>query len=201
MEKGRDILEKAKWAANPENGTRGKKIGRQTETLEFSLIVPQIPFLTETAEILKQDWEQIGVKLNLIIMSPEDVANEAVKTRNYQMILFGNILRSNPDIFSFWHSSERFYPGLNLSLYSNKKVDTLLESLRKNSDKDSRNKQLSEIQKLIAGDHPAIFLYSPTYLYAAPAGLGGFEETVINTSSDRFNNISNWYLETKRVFK
>lgn len=201
LEKAKDILEKAGWLVNQETGAREKKIGRQTETLEFSLIVPQIPFLAKTAEIIKAEWKQIGVKLNLIIMNPADIANEVIKTRNYQMILFGNILRDNPDIFSFWHSSERFYPGLNLSLYGNKKVDTLLESLRKNPDKDSRNKQLAEIQKLIVNDQPAIFLYSPTYLYAAPAGLGGFEETAINTPADRFENINDWYLATKRVFK
>ena len=165
------------------------------------MIVPQIPFLVETIDILKNEWVNIGVKLNPIILSPSDITNEVIKTRNYQMILFGNILKNNPDVFSFWHSSERFYPGLNLSLYDNKKVDTLLESIRRNSDEESRKGDLSKLQKLISDDQPAIFLYSPIYLYVGPKNFGGFEEKIINTPSHRFENIHKWYLETTRAFR
>lgn len=201
LEKARALLEKDKWLLNPETGIREKKTGKQNETLEFSLVVPQISFLTETADILKEDWGKIGTKLNLIILNPADIVNEVIKTRNYQMIIFGNVLRNNPDIFSFWHSSERFYPGLNLALYANKKVDALLESARKNSDEASRNKDLSEIQKIISKDKPAIFLYSPIYLYVAPKEFGGFEEKIITVPSDRFRDINKWYSKTNRVLK
>ena len=117
------------------------------------------------------------------------------------MILFGNILKQNPDLFSFWHSSERFYPGLNLSLYENKKVDALLEQVRKESDSVKRATALSQIQRMISEDMPAIFLYSPKYLYAAPSHFGGFDEPMISVPSDRFRNVNKWYLETTRVFQ
>jgi len=201
IEKANDLLNKSGWAMNEKTGIREKKIGKQTETLEYSIIVPQIPFLTETADLLKEDWGKIGVKLNLVILNPTDVSNEVIKTRNYQMIIFGNILRKDPDIFSFWHSSEKFYPGLNLSLYDNKKVDALLESIRKNLDENSRKNQLSQLEKLISDDQPGIFLYSPTYLYVAPKDFGGFEEKIINTPSNRFQSVNQWYLKTTRVFK
>ncbi len=201
IEKANGILDAAKWNINKNTEIREKQIGRGLETLEFNIVVPQISFLVDTIEILKEDWRRIGVKINPIILSPADVVNEVVKTRNYQMMLFGNILRGNSDVFSFWHSSERFYPGLNLSLYENKKVDTLLESARKNLDEVSRFEDLSELQKLIIKDQPAIFLYSPLYLYAAPKELGGFEESSIVTPSDRFKHINKWYLETERIFK
>ncbi len=201
LKKAGDLLEKTGWKINALTEAREKKIGKQIEALELSIIVPQIPFLLETINIIKEDWDKIGIKLNPIILNPTDIANEVIKTRNYQMIIFGNILRNNPDIFSFWHSSERFYPGLNLSLYENKKVDSLLESIRKNSDETSRNKDLSELQKIIGADQPAIFLYSPTYIYIAPKNFGGFEEATITTPAERFINVSKWYLETTRVFR
>lgn len=201
LEKASKLLDESKWKLNSETNIREKKIGKQIEALEYSIIVPQIPFLVETIDILKKDWEEIGVKLNPIVLSPGDIANEVLGTRNYQMIIFGNVLRNNPDVFSFWHSSERFYPGLNLSLYNNKKVDALLESIRKNQDKESRKEDLAKLQKLISADQPAIFLYSPTYLYVAPKDFGGFEEKIIATPSDRFENVNKWYLETTRVFK
>lgn len=201
IEKAKEILDKANWIPDKETGIRSKKIGKKTESLEYSIVVPQIPFLMETADILKEDWKEIGVRLNPIIINPNDIINEVVKTRNYQMIIFGNVLKNNPDIFSFWHSSERFYPGLNLALYNNKKSDALLEAIRKNFDDQSRKEDLAKLQKLIANDQPAIFLYSPTYLYVTQKDFGGFDDPIINTPSDRFENINQWYLDTKRVFK
>jgi len=60
---------------------------------------------------------------------------------------------------------------------------------------------LAELQEIIAEDRPAIFLYSPLYLYAAPKDFGGFEKQMISVPSDRFRNAHKWYLETERVFE
>lgn len=196
--KAGEILEKGGWKMN-DLGIR-EKSGKQVATLKFSMVVPQVQTLVDAANILKQDLKNIGININLSVLNPNDISNEIIKTRNYQMILFGNILKQNPDLFSFWHSSEKFYPGLNLSLYENKKVDALLESIRKNPDAEQRAKSLSDMQKLIAADMPALFLYSPTYLYVAPSHFGGFDAKTISVPSDRFQNVNMWYLKTTRVF-
>lgn len=200
LDKANELLDKDQWVRGSD-GIREKKSGKATLRLEFDLIVPQITFLMETANLIKEGWQNIGVKLNPIILNPSDVVTEVIKTRDYQMILFGNILKLNPDVFSFWHSSERFYPGLNLSLYSNKKVDGLLEAIRKNFDEASRKEQIQQLESLIIEDQPAIFLFSPTYLYVGPKTLGGFPEKILTTPSSRFENINQWYLNTARVFK
>ncbi|MDP3729164.1 MAG: peptide ABC transporter substrate-binding protein [bacterium] len=201
IEKAQQLLDDAKWKINPETNIREKIIGKQLHTLSFSIIIPQISFLTDTVAIIKEDWAKIGVQLNQIFLNPTDVTNEVIKTRNYEMLIFGNVLKNNPDIFSFWHSSERFYPGLNLALYDNKKVDALLESIRKNPNAESRIKDLATLQKTISADTPALFLYSPTYLYVAPKNFGGFKERSMTTPADRFAGVENWYRNTKRVFK
>jgi peptide/nickel transport system substrate-binding protein len=193
-------LNKAGWKLG-DDGIRTKTVNKVVQRLSFEIVVPQIPFLVNTANLLKAQWEKVGIELTPIVLTPQDVANNAIKTRSYQMLLFGNILRGNPDIFSFWHSSQRFSPGLNLSLYENKSVDALLESLRKDSKKESRQQSLAKIQKSIADDQPAIFLYSPTYLYAGPKDLGGFGAPFITSPAERLRNIESWYLETTRVFK
>lgn len=199
--KAAELLEKSGWKLNEKNGVREKKIGKTLEALEFSIVVPQIPFLTETIEIISKEMNKIGIKLNLIVLNPSDILQEVIKTRNYQLIAFGNTLKNNADLFSFWHSSERFYPGLNLSLYENNNADKLIEAVRKNFNEEARNEDLSKLQKLIIEDLPAIFLYSPLYLYVAPKDLKGFEEKIISTPADRFQNINRWYLETVRVFQ
>ncbi len=207
LEKANQILDNLGWQLN-DGGIREKKIKKESERLEFNLIVPQIPFLIETADLIKEDWSKIGVKLNLIIRSTAEINDEAIKNRDYEMLIFGNIFRNNdvPDLSSFWHSSERFYPGFNLALYENKTADSLIESIRKNLNERNRGRDLAALQSLIIRDMPAIFLYSPDYFYIAKTSLKGFDDLeqsrrIISLSSDRFKNIEKWYIKTARVFK
>src|SRR3989344_1418633 len=205
QEKTKELLENNGWKMNSE-GTRemtvqktsqkGKKKETEIIRLEFTLVVPQAPsFLGEAAKLIQEDWAKIGVKLNLNIMPIANINEEIIKTRNYQMLLFGNIFSSedNPDLFSFWHSSERFYPGLNLALYENKKADILIESIRRNLNFEKRQKDLSDLQEVIIDDVPAAFLFSPFYLYIASPQLKGFEPNIISQPSDRFKDAEKWY--------
>ena len=117
------------------------------------------------------------------------------------MLLFGEILTLDPDPFSLWHSSQKRDPGLNLALYDNKSVDTLLEDARKTLNPTDRFSKYNEFQKLVIEDIPAIFLYSPQYLYAHNKKVRGFQNEIIATPSDHFSLIEKWYIETNRNFK
>ncbi len=201
LEKAQEILENNGWKIGSD-GIREKQYGRGKLKLDFEIVVPQIKFLIDTVDIIKNDWAKIGVKLLPIIITPQEINDRVIKTRNYQIIIFGNILKNNPDIFAFWHSSERFYPGLNLAVYENKTVDKLLENIRKDDDIESRHKNLLKLQSTIYSDIPAIFLFSPRYLYITSKNLSGFSTTTTPTTpSDRFTAIENWYLKTQRIFK
>lgn len=200
LKKAAQLLDKAGWTINEEN-VRIKNNKKEQLRLEFDIIVPEIPFLTKTVELIKEDWARIGIVLNPIILNTNDISNNVIKTRNYQMLVFGNILKKNPDIFSFWHSSERFYPGRNLALYEDKQVDRLLSSIRQDFNNHSRNKKLSQLQQIINDDKPAIFLYSPNYLYIAPKNLKGFYSYFITTPAQRFEKINQWHLRTYRKFQ
>lgn len=200
LDRATSTLEKAGWKLE-EDGIRAKIINKNKVRLEFDLIVPEAKFLIETAKILKEDWQKAGVNINPIILKTSDVIETAIKPRNYQMVIFGNTLNNNPDVFSFWHSSQRFEPGLNLALYSDKSADNLLESIRQNLNEDSRLEDLSKFQKIINDAKPAVFLYSPKYLYAAPKDLGGFSAESIAAPANRFEEVNGWYLKTARVFK
>lgn len=202
LDKAGSVLEADGFKMNAE-GIREKNINGQSQKLEFNLVVPQIPFLVKTANLIKDDWLKVGVKLNLDIRSVQEVNDEIIKTRNYQMITFGNIFENvdSPDLYSFWHSAERFYPGLNLALYENKTVDALIEAIRKDPNDTRRQAELSNLQSLIAQDYPAVFLFSPHYLYVAKNYLEGFDDEFISSASQRFQNIEKWYVKTARVFK
>lgn len=201
LESANQILDDDGWNINSSTSIRQKKIKKTAVDLEFTLTVPQVSFLVDTAKELQAEWQKIGIKVDVNLVSPEQTTNDVIKNRNYQAILFGNVLNPTADLFAFWHSSQRFYPGLNLSLYNNAKADRLIMDIRQNPDASLRGEKLSDIQNLILNDHPAIFLYSPYYLYFARKDLLGVNPGPIDEPAGRFQNVSEWYLKTARVLK
>ena len=71
---------------------------------------------------------------------------------------------------------------------------------RKTNDPDERGKLYKAFQEYIKEDIPAVFLYSPSYTYVQNNKVKGFNIKSIIIPSDRFNNLSDWYLKTKRQF-
>ncbi|PIR88608.1 MAG: hypothetical protein COU09_01335 [Candidatus Harrisonbacteria bacterium CG10_big_fil_rev_8_21_14_0_10_44_23] len=197
LREAKKVLGDAGWETNKDTGLREK----DGEVLDFDLIVPNIDFLVESAQILQKQVKEIGVNFSPIVLEPEDVNEEIIKTRNYQILLFGNVLRENSDIYSFWHSNQRFYPGLNLSLYSNPEVDEALGVSRTVFDQEERAAALNLIQSKIRSGLPAIFLYSPNYIYASRPETKGIEGTLLPSPADHLEEAAAWYFETTRSFK
>lgn len=171
------------------------------EKLSLTLTVPDIAFLKKTAEEIKNEWGQIGLALEIKTVSPENFYEEVLADRNYELLLFGNVYGANPDLFSFWHSSEKFHPGLNLSLFDNSTVDKLIEETRTMTSPAGRINNLARAQATIEDEQPAIFLASSEFIYLAEKSLTGPAGDFIPLPSARFKNISDWYVKTARVFK
>ncbi|HCM52804.1 TPA: hypothetical protein DIS57_02515 [Candidatus Wolfebacteria bacterium] len=195
-EKASAILEEYGWRMT-DSGIREK----DGERLEFILTVYPTPFLEQTAEILKKQWKVVGIDVQVHIASAHNFNSEVIKPRNYELLLFGNNYGKNLDPYSFWHSSQKLAPGLNLSVYSNKDVDKFIDVVRTDFDPARRAIGMGQIEPVIMEDKPAVFLYSPYYLYVSNKSLKGFDVPSIGTPSERFTLIDTWYIKTVRTFK
>ncbi|MBU1165137.1 hypothetical protein KKA15_06295 [Patescibacteria group bacterium] len=169
--------------------------------LQITLTTVDQPENLKAAELIANFWQQVGVTTNLNIVEGARVSREVIKPRNYEALLFGIIAGADPDPFPFWHSSQNQDPGLNLANYANRKVDTLLEEARKSTDAQKRQESYSEFQNIIISEIPAIFLFNPTYTYVLDKDIKGIDISRIVIPSDRFNNIEEWYIKTKRKYK
>jgi len=116
-------------------------------------------------------------------------------------LLVGEVLGLIPDPFPFWHSSQKKDPGLNLADYENKDVDTLLEEARRSLSEAERKEKLERFQNLLIDDAPAVFLYTQNYLYLISKEINGFDVKRISDLSQRFSEIEEWYIKTKRVWQ
>ncbi|MBZ9569670.1 hypothetical protein KJA16_01990 [Patescibacteria group bacterium] len=171
--------------------------------LSFSLVTVDQAFLIEIANLLKEQWQALGVEIEIKIKASENstLEREIIKPRDYQSFLFGQVLGSIPDPFPFWHSSQKKDPGLNLALYENKIVDKLLEEGRKIQDSKERSKIYEEFQNILIADAPVVFLYNPNYNYFVSKEVKGINTKIIIDPSKRFSGITNWYIKTQRVWK
>lgn len=166
---------------------------------EFILTTSDWPELVQVAQLLKEQWQKVGIKTEIQIIPANEIQQNYIQPREYEALLFGEILGPEPDPFAFWHSSQINAPGLNLSLYSDKKVDKLLEEARQSPDQKTRQAKFKEFQEIIAKDIPAIFLYSPDYLYGVNKKIKGIELTKIHLPSKRFSQVNQWYIKTKKA--
>ena len=201
LEHAQNILEENGWKDTDEDGIRQKTINDEDTKLEINLVASDWPEFEQTAEILKEQWGKIGAQVNLEIIESIDIQQEYLRPRNYQALLFGEVLGADPDPFAFWHSTQKKDPGLNVAFYENKEVDKLLEDARQTIEQEKRTEKYAEFQKILIEDVPAVFLYSPTYLYPVNKKIKGIEIEKLAQPSFRFSQIENWYINTKRVWK
>ncbi len=183
------------------DGLRAKTVQKTSVPLVVNLTVPQVGFLAATARDLAAAWQKIGITANIASSSPDTLANDTIKNRDYEALLFGNVLGPSSDLYAFWDSSQRFSPGLNLSIYANKKVDALVESARAELGVATRTTEFASAEAAIAADHPAVFLYSPAYLLVTGKNLQGVAPGFVPGPSDIFRQAPAWYLNTARVLK
>jgi len=169
--------------------------------LSFSLTTVNQPALVEVATILKEQWKELGAEIEIKTFDIATLEREILRKRQFDALLFGEVLGQLPDLFPFWHSSQKGELGLNLSNYENKKVDEFLETARKSLDETERKKNLEEFQELIIEDAPAIFLYNPDYRYLVSKEIKGVKEGVLTDPSKRFSGIEAWYIKTRRIWK
>jgi peptide/nickel transport system substrate-binding protein len=202
LTEARAVLEKAGWVQNAANiYEKTDKKKKKVALLQFSIAMPDVPELRKAGELMKKDWEALGASVTLKIFEPSTFAVEVLSPRKFDALFYGQINGRVPDPFAYWHSSQRNAPGLNVSLYANKNVDKLLEDARKESDLVARTLLLDKFTAEIRSDTPAIFVYSPDFLYATGANVRGIETGLITTESERFLDVMNWYIQSERVWK
>ncbi|MFA6324855.1 MAG: ABC transporter substrate-binding protein [Candidatus Paceibacterota bacterium] len=204
LNKAKEILNKDGWKIGSSGfleKTTIEKKKKTIETLEFSISTGNNSEISKAAELIKKDLELIGINVEVKTFEIGNLNQSVIRPRKYDALLFGQIINHESDLFAFWHSSQRKDPGLNVSMYTNPKVDKILEDASITIDEKSRIEKYAQFENEINKDMPAIFLYSPNFIYVISKNLKGVSMDHITSSSDRFLNSYLWYSETENVWK
>ena len=178
----------------------GEYLKKKDQELKITITTVEQTDNLKTASLLKEFWNSIGINVDIQTVPKDQIERDVIDQRNYQILLYGEMIGYDPDLFPFWHSSQKDAPGVNLANYVNRKADQLLEEARLTSDLKIRSQKYEEFQNILIDDLPAIFLYSPTYTYPLSKKIKGFNLQNIANPFDRFINIENWYMKTKKQF-
>jgi peptide/nickel transport system substrate-binding protein len=202
LEKASSTLAKAGWVKNASTTIWEKKKDKKTTIqLAVSISTLNAPDLTKTAEIIKQDWEKLGAKVEIKQFELGDLQQNIIRPRKFDALLYGEVIGRDMDFYAFWHSSQRNDPGLNVAMYTNSTVDKLLDDARKTLDTASRIEKYKKFEAEVIKDIPAVFLYTPDFIYITPNKIKNNELGIITLPFERFMNINNWYIETNKLWK
>lgn len=221
IEEARLILDKAGWKVGSDGiRTKGgttlksvtKKVRSKTVTqivkstiptsrLSFSLTTGDTPELKQATILIKDQLERVGVEVDINKVYETGQLNQLIRARSYEALFFGQVVNHESDLYSFWHSSQKTDPGLNIAMYSNKKVDTILESIQKTLNSEDRTSKYEELMKEFNLNIPAIIIYSPKYLYVTSPEINNLSLINITVPSDRFASIYTWSADTDKVWK
>ncbi len=173
----------------------------------FKLVVPKIDHLEKTSDAVIKAWNKIGITNIEVVNADTQTLKNILKTGGYDAIIFEIAPKNTDDFFPFWHSSERGYPGKNISFYKNTKVDALIGMLKEESGAENRKEIGQLIEMYINQDSTALFLYSLPYTYIVKSDMDGipffseyWKERLLNPS-ERFNGISEWFVTKARILK
>lgn len=200
IEDARALLEKNGWKSGAD-GVLEKKQKTNTTRLAFSIATGDTPELKRAAELIKQDFEALGASIELKVFDIGNLNQSVIRPRKYDALFFGEVVSHESDLFAFWHSSQRNDPGLNIAMYTSARSDKLLEESLTEFAREDRIVMYQKFEAEVAKDKPAIFVYSPKFIYAINKRLGGFDFSNVSIPSDRLGKIKDWYVETEGIWK
>ena len=201
ISEAKEILLNAGWKPNPETGVLEKKSGSSNISLSFSLSTGDAPELRQVAEELVAAWQKLGADVRIQVSETGDLNQNVIRPRNFDALLFGEVVSRDTDLYPFWHSSQRQDPGLNIALYANGRADKLLEEARQLRDTEKVEASYMAFRDEIKNDVPAIFLYTPSFLYVVPEKVSAIKLGALTLPQDRFLSVRDWYIETDKIWK
>jgi peptide/nickel transport system substrate-binding protein len=197
-------LGKAGWRLG-EDGYFQKTVtenGKQvTKVLQFSISTGNAPELARSAAIISENLNEAGMKVDVRTFESGNLNQSVIRPRKYEALFFGQIIQNDTDLYAFWHSSQRLDPGLNVSLYTSTKVDKILEDMFVTRTESERAKKFQEFEAEIEKDMPAVFVYSPSFIYIVDSRIKGLTMENITSPSGRFANAHLWYISTDNIWR
>jgi peptide/nickel transport system substrate-binding protein len=116
---------------------------------EVKLTLMTVPQLLDQAEKIKKNWEELGIKVDIIPFKSGET--------DFEVLLAIQEIPIDPDQYNLWHSTSQS----NITRLKNPRIDKLLEDGRVILDDNERKMIYFDFQKYLVEEAPVVFLYYP----------------------------------------
>ncbi len=198
-EKAEELLQDAGFEKNNDGYYE-----RDGKVLGFTLEVPTGKQERErTAVLLKQDWEEIGVKVELqqldfptlvtkLLPQTKDGKQREVEAEDFDAYILGFGVEADPDEYRpYFHSAFMPPNGYNFCGYSDPEMDEMLNEQYKEVDQEARQEIFWEIGERLSEEQPWIPIYSQYSLFVANDKVKDFAPDFRGVTF----KAEEWYLE------
>ena len=156
-ETARRLLDEAGWLPGPD-GIRAKG----GERLAFTLITNNGNAVrSDIATLVQADLKAVGIEVKVEMYEWAVFLKNFVNKGEFDAVVLGWALGQGFDQFQIWHSSQTGPEQLNMVGYQSAAADRLLEAIREEFDREKIIAMCGELQRLIYGDQPYLFLFVP----------------------------------------
>ena len=188
------LLDDAGWTLVSGIRTKG------TTTLSFGLTVSgDVPPYERVAAKVARQLAQVGIVAEVRPVTTASLIHDYLNPRTFDMTLTAFDNGPDPDVYSFWHSSQAHTGGFNFGgMKKNVFIDGDLEEGRATLDLTARAKAYATFQEDFAKEIPAVFLYSPRYVMAVNRRIHGVRLDSAIEAEERYAYVSDWYREVGR---
>jgi peptide/nickel transport system substrate-binding protein len=190
----RQLLEQAGWTL--QDGLRT----RNGTNLAFELTVSSdLQPYEAVAQKVAADLSKVGIAANVHTVTTASLIHDYLNARKFQMALTAFDNGPDPDVFTFWHSSQAHSGGFNFAnMKRNVFIDKDLEDGRASLDIATRAKAYNDLQELFAQEVPAVYLYSPTFFFVVDQRIHGVRLDSALEPDERYAHVADWYIEVGR---
>jgi len=167
--------------------------------LSFVFSFPDDDLHLSIAQMIQEDWAEIGVKVELEAVPPDVFVEQKLEPRAYQAALIDlNLSQTpDPDPYPFWDLGQA-ESGQNYSQWNNRLASDSIEQARVTTDLSERIRLYHNFQAIFAEELPALPLYYPVYNYGVSTQIQGVAMGPLFDTSDRLTTITKWFLSTTR---
>jgi peptide/nickel transport system substrate-binding protein len=170
LDKAEALLDESGWVDSNNDGIRDKEIDGRTVPFEFSILVNQQPLRIAICTLLKENLDQIGIRLNVRPVE-STVLQDLTLNRKFQAYLGGWGSGTDPDTSeNLWKTGAM----RNFCNYSNPEVDRLYAEGRQEFDKGKRAEKYGQIQEILYDDQPYTWLYWRNSFYGFSKDVRGY---------------------------
>jgi peptide/nickel transport system substrate-binding protein len=151
-------------AYNPDKARALLKEAGITGPLELTLKLPPVPYARQGGEVIAAMLAKVGINVKQEQVEWAQWLDGVYKQKAYDLTIvshvepldFGNFARPG----YYWN-------------YESAKFNALWAQIQSTADPAQRNKLMADAQRLVADDAVAAWLYQPTFITVAKAGLKG----------------------------